>query len=272
MKYAHFHDYHHDDTARSESALLSIWPRLADFHEDLVLVGGLVPRYLCRVLEEEWQPRTIDVDFAIGLAAGGSMYEPLSNRLTSEGFVQKGARFEKALPSATLYVDFLTERPSSGAPHSAQVDDIAASAFFGIDRALKIYREVRIEGKDLSGANVREIVKVCEIGPFLCLKLQAYAKRAEPKDVFDAVHAVLAYDLGVGAAEEGFHRESGLNLAYPVAKQVLEERFGEEREKGPSDYANFCLGGLDASLDEDADFRRSTLAADAVTVARCLSK
>jgi len=270
MKYARFRDYHQDDTARSESALLSVWPRLADFHEDLVLVGGLVPRYLCRPLGDEWQPRTIDVDFAIGLAAGGSMYEPLSKRLIGEGFVRQGARFEKILPNVTLYVDFLTERPSSEAPHSAQVDDIAASAFFGIDRALKVYREVRIEGKDLSGANVRETVKVCEIGPFLCLKLQAYAKRAEPKDVFDAVHAVLAYDLGVVAAEEGFHREAGPNLAYAVAKQVLEKRFREEREKGPSDYASFCLGDPDASIDEDADFRRSALAADAVTVAHRL--
>jgi hypothetical protein len=198
------------------------------------------------------------------------MYEPLSKRLIGEGFVRQGARFEKILPNVTLYVDFLTERPSSEAPHAAQVDDIAASAFFGIDRALKVYREVRIEGKDLSGANVRETVKVCEIGPFLCLKLQAYAKRAEPKDVFDAVHAVLAYDLGVVAAEEGFHREAGPNLAYAVAKQVLEKRFREEREKGPSDYASFCLGDPDASIDEDADFRRSALAADAVTVAHRL--
>lgn len=66
MKLPRFHDYNRDDTARSEAALLSIWPRLADFHQDLVLVGGLVPRYICYPLEDdEWQPITLDVDLAI---------------------------------------------------------------------------------------------------------------------------------------------------------------------------------------------------------------
>ena len=155
-------------------------------------------------VDDEFEARTLDVDFAIALAAGGTIYEPLSQRLVSEDFVQKGGRFEKAIPGGTLYVDFLTERPSPSAPNAAQVDDLAMSAFFGIDRALRIFREVWIEGKDLGGANARETVKVCDIGPFLCLKLQAYAQRAEPKDVFDAIHTVLAYDPSVTAAVEGF--------------------------------------------------------------------
>src|SRR5258708_7274899 len=125
VKRPHFNDYHHGDTERSEAALLTVWPRLADFHENLVLIGGLVPRYLCRPLEEQWQPHTLDVDFAIALSAGGSMYEPLSHRLISENFAQKAGRFEKAMPGGKLYVDFLTERPSREAPNAAQVDDVA---------------------------------------------------------------------------------------------------------------------------------------------------
>ncbi len=272
MKRPHFHAYHRDDTARSEAALLTVWPRLADFHDDLVLIGGLVPRYLCRPLDDALEARTLDVDFAIALAAGGAIYEPLSQRLVSEDFVRKEGRFEKTIPGGTLYVDFLTERPSPSAPNSAQVDNVTMSAFFGIDRALRIFREVRIEGKDLSGANARETVKVCDVGPFLCLKLQAYAQRAEPKDVFDAIHTVLAYDQGVVAAAEAFQAEVDVNLAYPIAKRVLEERFSHEKDTGPMAYTRFCSEGSTFPNNEDAEFRRSQLAADAVTVARRLSR
>jgi hypothetical protein len=270
MKHTAYGDYHPDDTARSESALLTIWPRLADFHEDLVLVGGLVPRYICRSpTENALQPHSLDVDFGIALAAGGTMYAPLSQRLTNEGLEWKGGRFQKAMKSGTLYVDFLTERSSQTAPTSVQVDDIHTSAFFGIDRALSVYRQVLIEGKDLNGAKVRETVKVCEVGPFICLKLQSYDRRAEPKDLFDTIYTVLNYDGGIEAAVTAFHvEEAEKNLAFPVARRVLEERFKDEREKGPQAYATFCESGIPAG--DDVEFTRAALAADAVTVAKRL--
>ena len=69
MKHSSFDKYRREDTERGEAAMLTIWPKLADFHEDPVLVGGLVPRYLCRqdLAEGDWQPRTLDVDLAIAL-------------------------------------------------------------------------------------------------------------------------------------------------------------------------------------------------------------
>jgi hypothetical protein len=272
VKHARYQDYHPDDTTRSESALLSVWPRLADFHDDLVLVGGLVPRYICRPRrDEDWQPHTIDVDLGIALAAGGTMYAPLSHRLTSEGFKQKAGRFEKVTKSTTLYLDFLTERSSESAPTSVQVDDVPANAFFGIDRALCTYRKVVIEGKDLNGANARETVKVCEVGPFLCLKLQGYDRRAEPKDVFDVLYTVFNYDGGLAAAVEAFQAEQvAKNLAYPLARRVLEERFKNEQEKGPQAYATFCLGEFDPEAGGDSNFTRAALAAEAVTAVRRL--
>lgn len=272
MKYGVYHEYDREDTARTESALLSVWPRLADFHADLVLVGGLVPRYICRSREEDtWQPHTLDVDLGIALAAGETTYAPLSHHLTSEGFAPKGGRFQKITKGATLYVDFLTPRSSETASTSVQVDDIRADAFFGVDRALCTYREVLIQGKDLNGANVRETVKVCEVGPFLCLKLQAYDKRAEPKDLFDVIYTALNYDGGVAAAVEAFQAErAAKNLAYPMARRVLEERFRDEQEKGPQTYATFCLGEFDPEAGADSNFKRAALAAEAVTVVRQL--
>lgn len=273
MKKPHLHDYHREETARSEAALLTVWPRLADLHGDLVLVGGLVPRYLCREPGEgDWQPNTLDVDLAIALGAGGGgMYEPLSQRLDGAGFVRKAGWFEKALPgSGTLHLDLLTERVSEAAPTTAVVDDIGVNAFLGVDRALRVHRTVRITGRTLDSARVTESVKVCEVGPFLCLKLQAYAGRAERKDVFDVVHTFLHYDGGVEAAAAAFRAEAGANLALPIARRMLAERFSEEEAKGPTDYANFCLGEPGRSEDDTLEFRRRELMADAVNVARRL--
>ncbi len=134
-------------------------------------------------------------------------------------------------------------------PDSVVVDDIAGiSAVFGVSRALEVYRTVAITGLDLQGARVSESVKVCEVGPFLCLKLQAYAGRAQGKDIFDLVRAVRDYDRGMELAATLFHAEKGKNLAYPLALHVLRERFSDERSKGPIQYAAFCMpGDTDAS-------------------------
>ena len=135
MKMEHYSDYLARDTERSESALLTVWAVLQDLTDDLVLVGGLVPKYICK--------------------------------------------------------------------H-----------------------------------------KVCEVGPFLCLKLLAYQNRAQSKDVFDVVRAVRDYDGGTEAAAMAFRAESGINLAFNCALHTLKTRFSDISEKGPVQYADFCMGGL----------------------------
>ena len=197
-------------------------------------------------------------------------YEPLRDRLRNEGFAVEQGRFRKEVAGASLFIDFLTERPTPEAPATAVVDDFATSAFFGVDRALRVFRHVTVAGRDLHGAEVQETVKVCEIGPFLCLKLQAYAQRAEPKDVFDVVHAVQHYDGGATAAVSAFAAESGPNLAFPISRQMLGERFADERAKGPVDYTRFCLGEAPAASSGEDRFRRAALTNDAVTVAQAL--
>jgi hypothetical protein len=74
MKFSSASDYRSENTRLSESALLSLWAKLGDFQDDIVLVGGLVPRYICRPSADGLEPNTLDVDFRIALAAGGNMY------------------------------------------------------------------------------------------------------------------------------------------------------------------------------------------------------
>ena len=68
MKYPYYLDYSKESTDNCETALLTIWAVLRDFHDDLVLVGGLAPRYFCRPSSQEIHPVTMDVDLGIARA------------------------------------------------------------------------------------------------------------------------------------------------------------------------------------------------------------
>ena len=245
MKMQRHADYREGDTARCEQALLTVWAYLHDFAEHLVLIGGLVPRYLGRSCDGELSAQTMDVDLGISLAADGGHYDPISTRLRMHDFYPepKTGRFVRAMASGDLIIDFLADKASEDAPDATMVDDVSAQTVLGLDRALATACLVNISGTDIHGAKVSEQVRVCDVGPFLCLKLSAYAGRAEPKDVFDSVRCAMDYTGGYEAAIAAFQAESSCNKAFPKAKTVLEGRFGTSESKGPVDYANFCLSG-----------------------------
>jgi len=121
MKYETYSEYNSRKAGLAESALLTIWPNLEAWQDDLVLVGGLVPRYICgdvstpRALP---RPVTIDADIGIALAAsaGGmasiqfALLEKDFHKTTNpEGFI----RYEKKVGDYSVPVDFLTEDPPS---------------------------------------------------------------------------------------------------------------------------------------------------------------
>ena len=56
MKYETYSQYNPLGVAHAESAFLSVWAGLGSWHSDLVLVGGLVPKYLCG---DQASPRTL---------------------------------------------------------------------------------------------------------------------------------------------------------------------------------------------------------------------
>ena len=270
MKREHYQEYAGQDTERAEAALLTAWAVLADFHQDLVLIGGLVPRYICRTPASELQPVTMDVDIGISLGISSGLYEPLSERLAGAGFLFEDRRFQKKIGARTLYLDLLTDRPGPDAPESVMVDTVPVSAVYGLQRALDCCRNVRVRGRDLYGADVEEDLRVCEAGPYLCLKLLAYAGRHMSKDVFDIVRTVRHYDPGgPDGAAQCFHAERDVNAAYEIAMSTLRNEFNGLRSKGPAQYADFCLGAAQARPG-DAVFLRTQRINEALDVASFL--
>ena len=198
MKYETYSEYGLSGVAAAESAFLTVWAGLGSWHSDLVLVGGLVPKYLCGdVSASRALPRPVTLDADLGIALGASLgqYGSLRLDLQAQGFrLSKdefgGPRFLKRIGHLTIPVDFLTESPPA-TQGTAVVDDVAANILPGINRALASARSLTVRGLELEGARQELTIRGCEVGPFLAMKLRAFARRQAPKDAFDILYTLL---------------------------------------------------------------------------------
>jgi len=279
MKFETHEEYASENVSLLESAFLTIWGGLGAWHDDLVLVGGLVPRYLCgNVSADRALPRPVTLDADLGISLGAeSRYGNLQLDLQGQGFHRKigeqgETRFVKKVGDIEIPVDFLTERPPDRGG-VATVDGVPASILPGINRSLEMARTMPVEGVDLHGANQRLDVRVCEVGPFLMMKLRAFKFRQQPKDAFDILYTMLHYDRGIDAAVSGFQEEvRAKNSAMSDALACLEESFDDERSLGPVRAAHFILGPVNPNESEDTRFRRQQIQQDMLSAGMRLKR
>jgi hypothetical protein len=91
-----------------------------------------------------------------------------------------------------------------------------------------------VTGKDLFGAEQKSQLRVCEAGPYLVLKLRAFARRQEPKDAFDILYTSLHFDGDTAAALTAFGAEAqSKNPAMPEALACLLQHFSNVDDSGP---------------------------------------
>lgn len=278
MKYETYTEYDPHHVGFAESAFLSVWSTLGQWHNSLVLIGGHVPKYLCGDLAQKRdlpRPVTLDVDLGIALATDSGQYGNLLWELQGLGFRPNQAhpaRFEKVIEGFTIPVDFLVEKQ----PHTtgtAQVEDITAGILPGVDRALATARQITLTGVDLHGAEQKLTARICEVGPFLALKLRAFCDRQQPKDAFDILYTLRHYDGGTDAAITAFAEEVRCgNPACPDALRTLKEHFNSETLPGPVKASHFVLGAAIPGESPDNRFMRLRLRQDMVDAAAQLLK
>jgi hypothetical protein len=278
MKFASYAEYDPKGIALSIPGLLTIWAGIQRFSEELVLVGGLVPHFICRHPESSTQlprPATLDVDIGIALGASSGQYGSLSADLQAQGFRPSKkfeSRFERVVGPYTIYLDFLVER-APGTKGVVVVDDVPANILPGIDRALATARTQVVSGTDLFGAQQSLPIRICEIGPFLVMKLRAFASRQAPKDAFDLLYSFRHYDGGTGAAVAAFHAEGAAgNLAFQDASACLRQHFGNEEAAAPVRAAHFVHGPVTASETDDTRLLRQQIQQDVVTMGLLLDR
>jgi len=267
MKFPTYAEYDPSETNLSEPSLLTVWAGLGNYHQELVLIGGLVPRYICRHPVGESplpRPATLDVDLGIALGASAGQYGSLMYDLRAQGFLlskKYPSRFERMINNHSVYLDFLVEMDSAS-QGTVVVDDVPANILPGIDRALQTAQTIAITGTDLFGAQQTQRIRVCSVGAFLVLKLRAFAKRQQSKDAFDILYTVMNYMHGADAAAHAFAEEvrgiSG-NSAAADAVESLKAHFLELRHAAPLRAAHFVCGERSPLGDEALETQRQQI-------------
>ncbi len=273
-----FRDYDPGRIALAESALLTIWECLGTLRDHLVLVGGLAPKYLCGETQgpaDLPRPATMDVDIGIAVSADPGQQGTLYHALKEQGFEwssePESNRFVAVINGVEIYVDFLTEDPERAQFGSISFDLIQVTQLPGINRALASPRVVTVSGADLHGEPRTNQVRVCDVGPFLVLKLRSFAERRENKDAFDVYYTLRNFIDGTEAAVAGFNAERKLdNPAFEAAWSCLQEHFGSEGSPGPVATADFIAGERIGTEPEETAQRRLTIQQEAVDGARLL--
>jgi len=156
---------------------------------------------------------------------------------------------------------------------TAMVDDVPANILPGINRALASARNVLVKGMDLQGARQELTVHVCEVGPFLAMKLRAFARRQAPKNAFDILYTLLHYDRGTNAAVAALGEEVRAgNPAGPDATACLNQHFRDEQSSARFRAATFVLVQLMAGESADIRIQRLQIQQDMVDAGRLLQK
>lgn len=107
--------------AAAEAALLTLWPALSPYHQDLVLVGRLAVHYLTRHGAASPWPGvvTMDVDFGIELSTDNGQYGSICTALEGLGFhpdPHTGPKSSKSTPSAASVSASAARTPRASLP------------------------------------------------------------------------------------------------------------------------------------------------------------
>ncbi len=252
--------YSADQTERVGQVLLEVWSHLGDYHEHLVLVGGLAPRYLVpqNVPTIPRHCGTLDVDLAVSLAVADvkaySGIRATLERLGLEPGVNVRGReqrhsFVMQDASGPVIVDFLTTTYDGPSELVRAVEtQLSAIQVEGLGLALQDPLHVPIEGKALHGGLMKTTLRVCRPIPFVVLKALAFEKRREGKDVHDLVY-ILQYTSGgpAGVAREARPEEQCV-AAFTHAIATLQDNFRSPAQDGPIRCARFQAESPDAAL------------------------
>lgn len=247
--------YSDGKTELAESVLLEVWASLGEFHKDMVLVGGLAPRYLVRFSpgDRNIPPHcgTMDVDFGLSLAIAdkktyGGIRDAIVGRLgfrPGTNLRGRGQRhsFVKTITGVDVNIDFLTA--VYGGPKDSRMreieDEISAIQVRGLGLALLDPLRIGVAGKMLSGELVTETVNVCRPIPYIVLKSLSFADRKEPKDAYDLVYILDNFDDGPTKLAKTVRRQEMKSEFWNEAIECLRKNFESPDHSGPFRYASF---------------------------------
>ena len=250
-----FRDYNRSFTQRVESALLDVWALLGEYRDDLVLVGGLAPRYITapqNTLDYSLTRHcgTMDIDFGVSVAVSNrARYKEIIDILKGAGFENavndrgnlKHHSFVKKSGEKEIVIDFLTTQydgPDDSRMHMI-TDDISAIQTQGLGLGFINPLKCAVRREASNGAVSEEIINVCRPVAYIVLKALAFDKRRKDKDVYDLIFVLENYKSGVDSVIAEILPEDIKAPSFSAALECLERHFRDVNYDGPAAYANF---------------------------------
>ena len=256
--------------------MLTVLGDVGPWQGRIYLVGGLAPRYLAGRLPEGARAHigTTDVDLVIGLTIDDETpetYRTLQNNLKKAGLQPSENSFcwTRDVQGVKVRVEFLSETDQVEAGRAFRPKGVDAGSKLGalnVPGALLAPRdfiEYEIEGERLDrGGRSRVRVRVANVLPYVVLKILAFQERHENKDAYDLIFTLLHFGSGPHEAGRSAAGSPVAGHAQAVmALTLLEERFRDIGQDGPTAYAQFLS-------EPDDDDERARLRMEAVATVR----
>jgi len=251
--------------AACEKALRTLITKIGPWGAQIVLIGGLAPKYLVGIVPSEFPPHigTTDLDVVVGVALEteeDAAYRTLHKNLIETGFHvsvdpdtgrETTFSWERQVDGVRVALEFFcpvgdgTEGKLRRNPGEGIGSRISAIRTRGAELAAFDYITVRLNGETLDGGGIREgvPVKVANILPFLVLKSFALAERDKDKDAYDIVWTLNVYPDGPEGVVNAAKESPVVNHAdVQPAMDALAATFRTPDHAGPAKYARFEVG------------------------------
>ena len=231
----------------AESVLLELVHILGEYLDSIVVIGGMVPRYLIGETEEP-HVGTTDVD----LALDHRRFDEPGYRTLHELLINHGYQVDEKQPfiyrrtivvdgqNVTVQVDLLSgEYGGTDKDHRTQkIQDVRPRKARGADIAFDEPVHVKITGKLPGGAKDTVTIPIAGIVPFIVMKAMAMRDRLKQKDPYDIYYCLRYFPGGVEQIVDHVKLLKG-NRLVKEALEILKVKFDSPEHVGPSHIAEF---------------------------------
>ena len=231
----------------AESVLLELVHILGEYLDSIVVIGGMVPKYLIMETEEP-HVGTTDVDLALDHRRFDEPgYQTLHQLLTNHRYqVDRDQPFIYRRPivmdgrNVIVQVDLLSgEYGGTGRDHRTQtVQDVRPRKARGADMAFDEPVRVKITGELPDGKRDTVTIPVAGIVPFIVMKAMAMRDRLKRKDPYDVYYCLRYFPGGIEKIVEQVKLLKG-NRLVQEALEILKAQFNSPEHVGPSHIAEF---------------------------------
>lgn len=231
----------------AESVLLELIHILGEYRDSIVVIGGMVPRYLIKETEEP-HVGTTDVDLALDHRQFDEPgYQTLRNLLTDHDYqVDRDQPFIYRRTvvidnkDIIVQVDLLSgEYGGTGKKRRTQtVQDVHTRKARGADLAFNDPVHVTITGELPDGTKDTVTIPIAGIVPFIVMKAMAMRDRFKRKDPYDVYYCLQYFPGGIEKIVEHIKLLKG-NRLVQEALGILKDTFASPDHVGPRHIAEF---------------------------------